>query len=106
MPRPSTATNAPRRRRRVATLLAASTALLGCAATAVPAAAATNTTTTWYSIDQLPANTSSPSQFLTATSTGQVTLARYSSGEWRQQWNARLPRMADVTGRHRQQPHH
>ncbi len=72
------------------TLLAACVAAAALGGLAGSASAA-NTTTTWYSIDQQPASASSPAQFLTATSTGQVTLDRYKSGEPRQQWTPVYP---------------
>ena len=88
---PTTSTT-PRRRRglRGRALLAACVAAAAFGA-ATGTASAASTTTTWYSIDQQPATASSPAQFLTATSTGQVTLDRYKSGEWRQQWTPVYP---------------
>lgn len=65
--------------------------MVAAAGSLTSTASAANTTTKWYSIDQQPATASSPAQFLTATSTGQVTLDRYQSGEWRQQWTPVYP---------------
>lgn len=81
--RPTSTTSRSRRTRRAVQLLAAAAFAVGALA---GSASAAQTTTTWYSIDQHPANDSSSAQFLTATSTGQVTLDRYQSGEMRQQW--------------------
>ena len=72
------------------TVLAACVAAAALGA-AVGNAAASDITTLWYSIDQQPATASSPAQFLTATANGQVTLDRYRSGEWRQQWTPVYP---------------
>ncbi|MEH3054498.1 MAG: hypothetical protein PGN13_10915 [Patulibacter minatonensis] len=84
-PAPTSTPRAGRRRRLPLALGVAAVVGLG-AGTFASAASAAQTTTTWYSLDQKPATTSSPAQFLTATSTGQVVLKGYQSGEWRQQW--------------------
>ncbi len=91
MPSATDSKNARRRwHLRGKTLLAACVAAAALGGLAGGASAA-NTTTTWYSIDQQPATASSPAQFLTATSTGQLTLDRYKSGELRQQWTPVYP---------------
>ncbi|MBJ7472009.1 MAG: hypothetical protein JHD16_11940 [Solirubrobacteraceae bacterium] len=89
-PTTSTATHRRRRGRRGRALLAACVAAAALGAVAGTATAA-DTTTKWYSIDQQPASAASPAQFLTATGNGQVTLDRYKSGEWRQQWAPTYP---------------
>lgn len=86
----TTSTSRGRRGLRGRALIAACVAAAALGAAAGTASAA-NTTTKWHSIDQQPASAASPAQFLTATANGQVTLDRYRSGEWRQQWTPVYP---------------
>ncbi len=87
----STATSAQHRRHLRGKAVVAACVVAAALGGSAGSASAASTTTKWYSINQQPAGASSPQQFLTATSTGQVTLTSYQSGEWRQQWRPVYP---------------
>lgn len=82
-----TITSGLSRRARVVLAATAFAATLGMAS----GAQAAQTHTKYFSIDVAPQTTSSPALFVTATSTGQIQLKRYASGEWRQQWTPVYP---------------